>query len=126
MSATSYILGIGAALITLFVVIEMLRRRRLRERHAIWWLVAGVLALIVGIFPGMLDWAADLVGVVVPINLVFFISVVILFLVSIQQSSELTKLDDQTRMLAEHTSLLDMRVRELEQQALAHPASEQQ
>ena len=49
MSITSYIFGICAAVLTLLVVIEMLRRRRLRERHAIWWLIAGVLALIVGI-----------------------------------------------------------------------------
>lgn len=126
MSTTSYILGIGAALITLSVVIEMLRRRRLRERHAVWWLVAGTLALIIGIFPGTLDWAADLAGVVVPINLVFFLSVVILFLVSIQHSSELTKLDDQTRTLAEHSSLLDLRIRELERQASARPTSESQ
>jgi len=115
MTATSYILGIAAALITLGVVVEMLRRRRLRERHAVWWLVAGGLALIVGVFPKTLDWAAGVAGVAIPINLVFFVSVVILFLVCIQHSSELTKLDDQTRILAEHTALLELRVRELEQ-----------
>lgn len=116
MSITSYILGILAALLTLGVVVEMLRRRRLRERHAIWWLVAGVLALIVGLFPQTLDAAAALVGVVVPINLVFFVSVVILFLVCIQHSAELTKHDEQTRTLAEQSSLLELRVRDLESQ----------
>ncbi|TFB74335.1 DUF2304 domain-containing protein [Cryobacterium glaciale] len=115
MTATSYILGIAAALLTLAVVIEMLRRRRLRERHATWWLIAGTLALIVGVFPKTLEWAADVAGVAIPINLVFFVSVVILFLVCIQHSSELTKLDDQTRTLAEQTALLELRIRELEQ-----------
>ena len=115
MTATSYILGIAAALLTLAVVIEMLRRRRLRERHATWWLIAGTLALIAGVFPKTLEWAADVAGVAIPINLVFFVSVVILFLVCIQHSSELTKLDDQTRTLAEQTALLELRIRELEQ-----------
>ena len=33
MSLASYILGIVASLVTLGIVLEMLRRRRLRERH---------------------------------------------------------------------------------------------
>ena len=78
MSITSYIFGIVAALATLFVVIEMLRRRRLRERHAIWWLIAGILALIIGVFPAILAWAAELIGVGEPTNLVFFVSIAIL------------------------------------------------
>src|SRR6187402_2513902 len=101
MSIASYIFGILAALATLFVVIEMLRRRRLRERHAIWWIVAGTFALIAGVFPSTLAWAAGLVGITVPINLVFFVSIAILFLVCLQHSSELTQLESKTRTLAE-------------------------
>lgn len=114
MSLASYLLGIAAALITLIVVFEMMRRRRLRERHAIWWLIAGILALIVGVFPATLAWAAAVVGVAVPTNLVFFVSVAILFLVCIQSSSELTRLEAQTRLLAERSALLELRVRQLE------------
>ena len=114
MSITSYIFGIVAALATLFVVIEMLRRRRLRERHAIWWLIAGILALIIGVFPAILAWAAELIGVGEPTNLVFFVSIAILFLVCIQHSSELTDLESKTRVLAEMSALQDLRLRELE------------
>ncbi|KQQ95841.1 hypothetical protein ASF62_05005 [Leifsonia sp. Leaf325] len=121
MSLASYILGILAALITLGVVIEMLRRRRLRERHAIWWLIAGVLALVVGVFPGVLAWAAEVVGVAVPTNLIFFVSVAILFLVCLQHSSELTALESQSRILAQRTALLTLRIEELEKAAQASP-----
>jgi hypothetical protein len=114
MSIASYVLSIAAALVTLAVVIEMLRRRRLRERHAIWWLVAGVLALIVSVFPATLAWAASLVGVAIPSNLVFFVSVAILFLVCIQHSAELTGLEAQTRILAEKLALHELRIEELE------------
>ncbi|PWC03812.1 DUF2304 domain-containing protein [Agromyces badenianii] len=114
MSITSYIFGIVAALATLFVVIEMLRRRRLRERHAIWWLIAGILALIIGVFPTILAWLAELLGVGAPTNLVFFVSIAILFLVCIQHSSELTDLESKTRVLAEMSALQDLRLRELE------------
>ena len=114
MSTATYILGIVAALLTLGVVIEMLRRRRLRERHAIWWLIAGILALIIGVFPQVLVWASGIVGVEVPTNLIFFVSVFILFLVCIQHSSELTDLEDKTRVLAEEAALQTLRIAELE------------
>lgn len=114
MTVTAYILGIVAALLTLGVVIEMMRRKRMRERHAIWWLLAGVLALIIGIFPGILDWAAGILGIGAPVNLVFFVSIAVLFLVCIQHSSELTTLEDKTRTLAEEVVLLRLRINELD------------
>ncbi|MGA1835540.1 DUF2304 domain-containing protein [Herbiconiux sp. 11R-BC] len=114
MTLASYILGIVAALIVLAVVIESLRRHHLRERHAIWWLLAGVVALVVGVFPDLLGAAASLVGVTVPTNLVFFLSIAVLFLVSIQHSGELTELESETRTLAESVALQDLRITELE------------
>ena len=95
MSTGTYLLGVVAALVAFAAVVELLRRRRLRERHAVWWFFAAVGALIVGIFPGLLSWAADLLNVGVPANLVFFVSIVILFLVSLQHAGELTDLEDR-------------------------------
>ncbi len=114
MSVASYILGIVSAALILIVVIEMLRRHRLRERHAIWWVIAGILALIIGVFPKTLDWAAGVLGIQVPTNLVFFVGIALLFLVALQSSSELTKLESKTRTLAEQVALLELRIRELE------------
>lgn len=117
MTTTSYIFGILSALLTLFVVVEMLRRRRLRERHAIWWIIAGILALIIGVFPVVLDWAAGVIGIETPTNLVFFVSIAVLFLVCIQHSAELTSLESQTRTLSEESALQDLRIQQLEDAA---------
>ncbi|QIG38309.1 DUF2304 domain-containing protein [Microbacterium sp. 4R-513] len=114
MSPTSYLLGVAAAVITFVVVVELLRRRRLRERHAVWWLLAALLALIAGLFPDLLIWATSVVGVVLPTNLVFFVSIAVLFLVCIQHSAELTDLESETRVLAERTALLELRLSGLE------------
>jgi len=122
-SVVAYIFGVVSALITLGVVIELLRRRRLRERHAVWWLVAGGLALVIGVFPRTLTWAADLVGVAVPTNLVFFVSLAVLFLVCIQHSSELTRLETKTRLLAETVALQNMRIEKLDQLLSALPTA---
>ena len=92
----------------------MLRRRRLRERHAIWWMIAGILALVVGVFPSTLGWVATLVGIAIPTNLIFFVSVAILFLVCIQHSAELTALESRSQLLAEKMALQTLRLEDLE------------
>lgn len=116
MNLTNYILGIIAALIVLVTAFEMLRRGKLRERHTLWWLFAGILGLIAGVFPSLLEMLAKLLGIEIPLNLVFFLGVVVLFLVCLQQSSELTRLEERTRVLAEESALLNDRLCSLEEQ----------
>lgn len=112
MSTTSYILGIVAAVLVLAIVVELLRRHRLRERHAVWWFIAGVLALVAGVFPSTVTWAAAVAGIAIPINLVFFVSIAILFFVCLQHSAELTRLESKTRALAERVAILDLQLTE--------------
>lgn len=112
MSTVQYALGIVAALLTFGIVIEMLRRRRLRERHAGWWLVAGLLAILISIFPQLLESAASAMGFDAPVNLVFFVSLFILFLVALQHSSELTKLEAHNRSIVERLVVLELKVEE--------------
>ncbi|KPG81334.1 DUF2304 domain-containing protein [Frigoribacterium sp. RIT-PI-h] len=117
MNVTTYVFGIVSAFLVLVVVFDLLRRRRVRERHALWWIVAGVVALVVAVFPGLLTGTASLLGVTVPTNLGFFLSTIVLFLVSVQHSAELTVLEEKSRTLAEHSALQDERISRLESSA---------
>ncbi|WP_238439547.1 DUF2304 domain-containing protein [Microbacterium sp. JZ31] len=125
-SSTTYVFGILAAVAVLVVIFILLRRGTLRERHAVWWIVAGVLALVIAIVPQLLVWAADLLGVEVPTNLVFFVAIALLVLLSLQHSAELTRAEDRIRTLAEHVAAQDLRLSELEKQSSAdHQPREQ-
>lgn len=112
MTVAAYVLGILVPLLILGIVVDLLRRGKLRERHAIWWLVFGVLALIAGIAPGVLTTLARWTGVELPVNLVFFLSISVAFLVFLQHSSELTRLESKTRALAEKVALLELELRQ--------------
>lgn len=111
MSPIAYVFSIICAVVALAFAIDLLRRGRLRERHAIWWIVAGVLAVLVAVFPVTLEWAASLIGAEVPTNLVFFVSIALLFGVALQLSSELTKHEEKIRTLAESVAELELAVR---------------
>ena len=123
MNPVTYAFGIAAAVLALVAIVELMRRATLRERHAVWWLVGGVIALIVAVFPQTLTWAADLLGVALPTNLVFFIAIGLLFLVSLQYGAELTRVEDKIRTLAEKTAFHEQRIADLETAAERTAAS---
>jgi hypothetical protein len=107
------------AIIMVAVVLVMLRNGRLREKYAILWLVIGGLTIILGLFPRLLNWAASVVGVVVPANLLFALSILLLVGVSLHVSRELTILEDETRILAEEVAILRAGVDQLQGQISA-------
>lgn len=115
--AVSLVLSISMVI----VVLLMLRNGRLREKYAILWLVIGGMTIVLGFFPRLLNWAASLVGVVVPANLLFAMSILLLVGVSLHVSRELTILEDETRILAEEVAILRSAVEGLQW----HEASQQ-
>lgn len=114
MSTMTYAFGIVAAVLALVAIIELMRRGTLRERHALWWFIGGILALVIAVFPRTLGWAAQLLGIAVPVNLVFFVAIALLFLVSLQYGAELTRVEEKLRVLAEESAFHERRLQELE------------
>ncbi len=84
----------------------MLRRHRLREKYALVWFCVAVGLLVVTLVPSVLTWAADLLHVQVPANLLFFLGSLLLLAMSLQHSFELGRLEERTRTLAEEVALL--------------------
>lgn len=107
-------LGLVGSVVTLTLLFEMLRRRRLREKYAVFWVLVAVGTLVLAVFPTLLTHAASLLGVAIPSNLLFFVASLVLFVVSVQHSSELGRLEDRSRTLAEEVAFLRMRVESLE------------
>ena len=108
------IVSIVVALAALALVFELLRRRRLREKYSAIWVVIAVGTVVVAVFPQILRWTADLIGIQTPSNLLFFGSLIVLFAVSLQLSREVGLLEEQSRRLAEDIGTLRMRVDALE------------
>lgn len=106
-------LGVVGAVATLVVLFEMLRRQRLREKYALIWVVVAVSTVLLVVFPGLLTRAAELLGVQVPANLLFFAASMLLLLLSIQFSYEIGRLEDRTRTLAEEVALLTLKIEQL-------------
>jgi hypothetical protein len=98
------------ALAIVGLVAEMLRRKKLREKYAIWWLVVGIATLVLAAFPQLLVYIAQVVGVQLPSNLLFILSILMLLGVCLHLSWEISVVEEETRALAEEVAILRIQV----------------
>src|SRR6185312_14344295 len=102
------------SLFILFIVFDMLRRKKIREKYAVLWLLVGVAMLILAAFPRLLEFVADMLGVQVPSNLLFALSIVLALGVCLHLSWEISVVEDETRVLAEESAILRAQLTALE------------
>jgi hypothetical protein len=106
------ILGTGALLL---IVLELVRRRRLQERYALLWLVSAVVLLTLAAWRGALSAVASLIGIASPPNALFFLAFATILIVLLHFSVVLSRLSDQTKVLAQRVAMLDQRLRRYEE-----------
>jgi hypothetical protein len=87
-------------------ILELLRRHQLREKYAALWLAVGSAVVPLGLFPQMLDSVARGLGIVSGASLVLFAGIVLLLLVCLHLSWESSRLEEETRTLAEEIALI--------------------
>src|SRR5262245_2584320 len=94
------------ALLLLAVIIEMVRRRRLRVEYAWLWIAAGLTNLLLILRYDLLVELTQAVGAVIPTSTLFFLCILYLALLSLNYSVRLTELTRQVKELAQAVALL--------------------
>ena len=119
---STYWLGVIFAFIVLFGIFFRMRNQGMKERYATWWLVIAIAVAVISIFPRVLEGAAHLVGVKVPLNLAFFLAGVIMLLLSLRFSVDLSQSDEERRRLAEEIAFLRAEIDSLKSESTTRPA----
>lgn len=97
---------LGSALLFVFVL-ELLRRRRLAEPYAILWLAASVVLLILSIWDELLDSLADAVGIRTPSNALFVVGFGFVLILLLSFSSVISRLSRENKLLAQEIARLN-------------------
>jgi hypothetical protein len=87
-------------------MVELLRRRKLQEKYAILWLVVSIIIVPLAFFPTIVNKVAVAIGFASGVSLVLFVGIVFLLLVCMHLSWEVSRLEEETRTLAEDIALL--------------------
>lgn len=105
--------GIAFALVVVAWIVVLLLRRQIREKYAILWLLIGITILVLSVFPSLLLGLSSFLGVAVPSNLIFALSIVLLVGVTLHLSWELSQAEDEIRRVAEEVAILRTAVEEM-------------
>jgi hypothetical protein len=110
---SDYLTAVVGAVLVLGLMVELLRRRQLREKYAALWLLVGLGVLVLVIAPGLLTRVSEALGFEVPSNFLFFIALTLLLGVTVHLSWELSRVEEETRELAEEVALINLRLDEV-------------
>jgi len=106
------ILGSLAALALVLVVLELIRRRRLRERYALLWLVTGIVLMVLSAWRSGLNTIAGWLGVrSYPPAVLFAVGILFILAVLLHYSTVISRLSDQNVVLAQRLALLEQELR---------------
>jgi hypothetical protein len=102
---------VGAAGL-LFVVLELVRRRRLLERYALLWLLSAFILLLLSAWRDLLEHVASAIGIHYAPSALFVIAFGFVLLLLLHFSLVVSRLADQSKVLAQRVALLEEKQRE--------------
>jgi hypothetical protein len=103
----------------LVLIIELVRRRKLREEYSWLWLLTVSTILLLSIWFGLLKWITHLVGALVPSSTIFLLAFLFLIFISLHFSVVISKLTHRDVELAQKYALLELELSELKKQCSA-------
>jgi len=109
-----FVVGLLGAVTSLLLIGELLRRRQLREKYAMIWLLVAPAIAVLAVVPSLLDAVAGSLGVADPVNLLLFLAVLVLLGVCLHLSWECSRLEEESRAVVEEVALLRQRLDQLE------------
>jgi hypothetical protein len=106
------ILAIVGSGTVLFLVIELIRRGRLKERYSLLWLFASGVLLVLSSSRGILKYISNMMGIYYPPSFLFLLAFLFLLLITLHFSVTISGLAEKNKRLAQELALLRQEMRE--------------
>lgn len=124
--SSTYVLGIIFAMIVLVSIFLRMRNSGMKEAYSTWWIIISIGCVVFALIPGGLRAVSSRLGVEVPLNLGFFVAGIILLLLSLRFSVDLSHNAEDRRRLAEEIAILraevDRLTARIDEAGIAAPA----
>ncbi len=108
------IVAIAASAGLLLGILELVRQRRLLERYALLWLFSALVLLALAVWKDFLATIASVIGIIYPPNALFLIAFGFVMVLLLHFSLAVSRLADQSKLLAQRIAILEERQRRAE------------
>jgi hypothetical protein len=113
MNTPMRLVALTISVVLLLLIVELVRRRRLREEFSWLWILTGAAILVLAAWPGLLVRIRDVLGAQFAPSILFFGGLMFLTSISLHFSTKISRLTDQLKEVAQRLALLDGELREL-------------
>jgi hypothetical protein len=113
------VVSIVVMLAVFVLIFELVRRRRLMERYALLWLFSATVLLALALLQGLLESFARLVGVAYAPSALFAVAMGCGLLLMLHFSLVISRLTDQTKLLAQGLGRVQQQLDELQASGVA-------
>ena len=107
-----------SALVFAFVV-DMVRRRRLREEYSVLWLATSVVMFVLVFRYEWLVGLTAIIGAGLPTSTLFLGAIIFLMLLSVQFCIKISQLTDQMKNLSQENALMKAEIDNIQQKGHA-------
>lgn len=110
MSFRLQIVVIVAMALTLIYLIRQIFRKKLDIKYGIIWLGMSILIMVFAIWPNLLGKMSDLMGIASPVNMLFFIGLVLQMAAIYVLSRNVGVLLDKVRRMSQEIAILNKKL----------------
>lgn len=107
LNLTTAVLGIGLALTILWLI----RRDHLQLSHGLFWILAAIVAIVLGTWPTLIDRLAQLAGISYSPALLLLGAVIVLLIKSLATDIQATRIERQLRRLNQRLAVFEAAAR---------------
>jgi hypothetical protein len=106
MTPTQRVFAIVTSIGTFLVVMELIRRRRLREEYAFLWVLTTVGMMVLATWYGLIERITQLIGAIAVTTTLFIFALIFLLLISVHFTTVISRLTVQVRRLTQELAIL--------------------
>ena len=105
MSATLRIILILGSIATCIWVLVRIRKAQVKIEDSVFWFLFSAILVLIGVFPGIVSWGADIIGVLAPVNFIFLVVIFVLIVKLFRLSIRISQLDSKVQTLTQKYAL---------------------
>lgn len=106
LSGRAHVLAFVVTFVGAFFVLRLLRRRQMRGKYTLLWMIVLLALLVIAAFPTLVDHGSRWLHIYYAPSTLFLVAIGFLLLVCVYFSYELSRLEERTRLLAEELAIL--------------------
>jgi hypothetical protein len=116
MPTSQVVLALTVAFSMLAIVLELVRRQKLRDEYAILWIGTAIVLIVLALSPEILTWFSAFFETQSLVSMLYFGAFMFLLLVALQFSVRLTKLTFRSKTTSQRIALLEAEIEALRKQ----------